>query len=385
VNKLRIEYEEMFAHNVTAIGARAFTRGRQALVILLKALGVSNNDNVGICGYTCLSVPEAVIRCGARCVFLDIDKFLTIDPNNILNSANKNLKVVIVQHTFGNPGNLKEILEACRKIGAFIIEDCSQAFGGEWEGKPLGSFGDGAIYSFQWGKPYTTGQGGMLTVNSLSLLERVDKVITEIAKEDSIASDIGLAIQRFIYKSLFNTSLFRFAKRGYFLLQKMRLIKGSFDLKLEYSLYPGYVRKAGPLMSYAGIQQLKKWKINRSKKMLEFCKIVDQSSGYMKPWPIPEKAKPVLLRYPFFVKDKERILYAARKKGLDIAGWFETPVHPLSGDDLEKVGYHQGTCPYSEYVASTIIQIPINAKGDESALKFLLSYANKKVFLSKII
>jgi len=59
-SNIRVEYEKAFCELVNATGARAFGLGRQALVILLRALGVNPGDKVGVCGFTCLSVAEAV-------------------------------------------------------------------------------------------------------------------------------------------------------------------------------------------------------------------------------------------------------------------------------------------------------------------------------------
>ena len=112
----RREYEEVFCELVGAAGARAFGLGRQALVILLKALGVETGDRVGVCGYTCLSVAEAVKVCGATPIYLDVDKHLCIEPEEILRQEYGSLKIVILQHTFGIPGRLEALLSACDKI-----------------------------------------------------------------------------------------------------------------------------------------------------------------------------------------------------------------------------------------------------------------------------
>ena len=60
----RLKYEKMFSDLASVAGAKAFGLGRQALVILLRALGVNAGDRVGLCGFTCLSVAEAVKVCG---------------------------------------------------------------------------------------------------------------------------------------------------------------------------------------------------------------------------------------------------------------------------------------------------------------------------------
>ncbi len=197
----RSEYERMFAEMVGVPAARAFALGRQALVILLRAIGVRKGDRVGVCGFTCLSVVEAVKDCGAVPVYLDIDETLCISPDAILRCRPGSFRAVLLQHTLGIPGKLDRLLSACAAIGADVIEDCAHAMGCFWKGKRLGQFGLGAIYSFQWEKPYTTGQGGMLTINSASLLARVEEEIARWAVPLSRADDIKLACQRRIHRS----------------------------------------------------------------------------------------------------------------------------------------------------------------------------------------
>ena len=131
----RKKYEEEFCQFVDAGGARAFGLGRHALVILLKALGIMQDDKIGVCGFTCLSVIEAIKVCGAIPVYLDVDEHLCIDPQKILQQGKNSLKAVILQHTFGNPGRLEQLLNACGKIGAKVIEDCAHSLGCTWNNK----------------------------------------------------------------------------------------------------------------------------------------------------------------------------------------------------------------------------------------------------------
>ena len=241
-NNLREKYEKVFSEAVTAVGARAFTLGRHAMVILLKALDVEEGDKVGVCGYTCYSVAEAVKVCGAIPVYLDVDEYFCIDPQEILRHDEGELKIVILQHTFGIPGRLEELLTACEKVGAKVIEDCAHALGCYWKGKPLGQFGEGAIYSFEWGKPYTTGQGGMLTVNSVQMIEKVNAEIKKIALLPSTKSELILEFERRVYPILGKSNLKKYVA---YLCNKIRNTN-FFDLPRQaqdkFCFYPGYIR-----------------------------------------------------------------------------------------------------------------------------------------------
>lgn len=358
-DRWRKEYEEAFCKLVGAEGARAFGLGRQALVILLKALGVNAGDKVGVCSFTCLSVAETVEVCGAIPVYLDVDDHLCIEPQEIMQQHPGSLKVVILQHTFGVPGRLEELLSACAKIGAKVVEDCAQAVGCFWKGVPLGRFGEGAIYSFQWGKPYTTGQGGMVTVNSTALLEEIDKHIANLALPMSGISDLILCFQRQLYFAFAGTRYASYLKSAYCRLREKGLASGSFKLGCDFSLFPGYIRLAGNRMSAAGLKQLKNWPENQKLRRhnTELIKQAFDRAG-LPLWPLPPEADITMLRYPLLASDKSQTLEQARKNGVDIAGWYMSPVHPLQGEDLAKVDYRTGSCQRAENMISQLVHLP---------------------------
>jgi dTDP-4-amino-4,6-dideoxygalactose transaminase len=264
-------------------------------VILLKALGVDEGEKVGVCGYTCFSVVEAVKVCGAVPVYLDVDKHLCIEPEEILGRDAGTLKAVILQHTLGVPGRLDELLSACEKIRAKVIEDCAHSLGCFWKGEHLGKFGEGAIYSFEWGKPYSTGQGGMLTVNSKELLDKVDGQIKELALPASTKSELILGCERRLYPAA------RRSKWGAYLLYKCSRFhgKGAFRPGREFRLRQGYVRLAGEMTAGAGLRQLEKWPELKQLRRANTKMIEEQLIGAgMAIWPKPDEADITMLRYP---------------------------------------------------------------------------------------
>jgi dTDP-4-amino-4,6-dideoxygalactose transaminase len=371
-NSRRKKYEEAFGELVGTAGARAFGLGRHALVILLKALGVNVGDKVGVCGYTCLSVAEAVKVCGAMPVYLDVDKYLCIEPEEILRQGSGYLKVVILQHTFGIPGRLEELLSSCSKIGAKVVEDCAHSLGCSWKGKPLGKFGAGAIYSFEWGKPYSTGQGGMLTVNSKKLLDEVDKQIEELALPASTKSELILECERRVYPILGSSRL-----KSYLQYNRKKLwailIKGSFKQESKFCFYRGYIRLAGEMTAKAGLKQLENWpKLEQLRREnTEMIKKYLSKVG-LALWPKPDEAAVTMLRYPVPTQEKSRIICQARKQKLDVLGWYESPVHPLQGDDLAKVDYHSRNCPKSEDMIGKLVYLPTGLTLDKKRLEAMI-------------
>jgi perosamine synthetase len=355
----RTEYECRFAEVVGAAGARAFTLGRHALAVSLKAIGVQAGDRVGVCGYTCLSVVEAIKVCGAIPIYLDIDETLCISPDAILRHRPNSLRVVILQHTFGNLGQLDRLLAACDTIHAEVIEDCAHAFGCSWNGKPVGQFGRGAIYSFQWGKPYTTGQGGMLTIHSNSLLARVDEEIARWAAPMPLTDDLKLGIQRRIYSFVQKTGLDPHIRYLYYALRERGTVKESFPLSSDFFLYPGYIQLAGERMAAAGLAQLKKWPQLQA---IRRDKVASIQEAFVKAGlplcPISRQADITLLRYPLLSAHKAEILRVARRMKVDIAGWYNSPVHPLDHEGLAVVDYRMGDCPQSESFITRLLHLP---------------------------
>jgi dTDP-4-amino-4,6-dideoxygalactose transaminase len=369
----RKKYEEEFCKYVDAQGARAFGLGRHALVILLKALGVNQGDKIGVCSFTCLSVIEAVKVCQATPVYLDVDECLCIDPQEILIQDNGSLKVVILQHTFGNPGRLEQLLTACNKIGAKVVEDCAHSLGCSWNNKKLGKWGDGAIYSFQWGKPYTTGQGGMLTVNSGRLLDKVERQIEQFAAPASVKSEFILACQRLIYPILGQSWLECYLRYYYSRLRNRLVTKEVSLLKDSFPPYQGFARLAGEMTAKRGLKQLENWHKNQQIRLQNTAMIEEYFNKAGLPlWSKQPQANITMLRYPFLTHKKWEIIHQAGKCGLDIAGWYASPVHPLSGDDLAKVDYHQGCCLKVEDMIERLVHLPTGASLNKHRLEAMM-------------
>ncbi|HIJ70830.1 MAG TPA: hypothetical protein HPP87_05635 [Planctomycetes bacterium] len=358
-NQWRREYEEAFRKLVGVAGARAFGLGRHALVVLLRALGVNEGDKVGVCGFTCLSVVEAVKVCGAIPVYLDVDEHLCVEPQEVLRQKKDSLKVVILQHTFGIPGRLEQLLSACSKIGAAVVEDCAHSLGCSWDGRALGSFGRGAIYSSEWGKPYTTGQGGILTINSEELLDEVDRQTANLASPAIVKSELILECQRQVYSFLNSLKLERHLRCIIGQLRKVGIIKEAFEFENNFYLYQGYVRLLGKMTARAGLKQIENWSRLQEVRRQNTGLIEEYfSKAGLAHWPKPAKADITMLRYPILVSQKSEILNQARKRKLDIAGWYISPVHPLQKDDLVKVDYYPGSCPRAEKMIRQLVHLP---------------------------
>ena len=163
-------FEKTFAGKMGVQDAAAVSSGTAALHLTLLALGIGSDDEVIIPSYVCTALLHAIQYVGARPVLAEIDsKTYNIDPDDVQRRITIRSKAIIVPHMFGLAANLDKLL----KLEVPIIEDCAQAVGGTYHQKPLGSFGDAAIFSFYATKMMATGEGGMVTSNSTEFIKRV--------------------------------------------------------------------------------------------------------------------------------------------------------------------------------------------------------------------
>ncbi len=148
------------------------TSGTAALEIALAAAGIGPGDEVIVPAWSWISCFTSVVRTGARPVLAEIDSSLCLDPEEVIRKATPRTRAVLVVHYQGVAADLEPILHAAHRRGLFVIEDCAEAPGATYRGRPLGSWGDVAIYSFQHNKPITAGEGGLVATRDLRLYER---------------------------------------------------------------------------------------------------------------------------------------------------------------------------------------------------------------------
>jgi len=134
----------------------------------LLAAGVGPGDEVITVPFTFVATVAAICYTGARPVLVDIDPIsYTIDVSQLEKAISKHTKAVIPVHLYGQPANMDPILDVARKHNLTVIEDAAQAHGAQYKGRPIGSAGDLACFSFYPSKNLgACGEGGMVTTNS---------------------------------------------------------------------------------------------------------------------------------------------------------------------------------------------------------------------------
>ncbi len=160
------EFEQSLARYIGTSHAIAVNSGTSALHLCIRALGISEGDEVIVPSFAFIAVANVLRYERALPVFIDIDaQTLNLDPGKIEEAITPRTRAIIVVHTFGCPAALGEILEIARRHQLFVIEDACEALGAQFDGRKVGSFGDAGVFGFYPNKQITSGEGGMIVTN----------------------------------------------------------------------------------------------------------------------------------------------------------------------------------------------------------------------------
>lgn len=152
----------------------ACSSGTTALHLALVAMGIGPGDEVLVPDLTFVATANAVSYTGATPVLVDIDpETWTISLDDIVRHLSPRTKAIIPVHLYGVPCNMEAIRSFANAAGIQILEDAAEGFGGSWAGKPLGSWGHAAAFSFYGNKILTTGEGGAVATDSNALATRL--------------------------------------------------------------------------------------------------------------------------------------------------------------------------------------------------------------------
>ncbi len=168
-------FEQTFAGYLGAKECIGVGNGTDALALALKGVGVEAGDEVITVSHSAVATVAAIEQIGAVPVFCDIEETTRcLDPTLLSVLVTPKTKAVVPVHIYGHPARLAEILEVAKRHRLFVVEDCAQAHGAEYDGKKVGTFGDAAAFSFYPTKNLgALGDGGAVVTNSPQIGEKV--------------------------------------------------------------------------------------------------------------------------------------------------------------------------------------------------------------------
>lgn len=165
-------FEQEFARAIGSRFALSTSSCTGAMHLALLALGIGPGDEVIVPELTWVATASAVVYCGAKPVFVDVDHDTwCLDVASAERAITARTKAIVPVHLYGHPADMVAITSLARKHGIKVLEDAAAALGAEVNHRRVGDLGDVAAFSFQGAKTLTTGEGGMVVTNDRSLFE----------------------------------------------------------------------------------------------------------------------------------------------------------------------------------------------------------------------
>lgn len=167
-------FEEAFSERMGGRPALAVSSGTAAVHLALAALGVGPGDRVIVPDLGYVATANAVRYVGAEPIPVDADlESWNLDPERVADALDRRTRAIVAVHLYGNAADLDALRRLAREAGVALVEDAAQALGARWRGRPVGTFGDFACFSFYGNKVVTTGEGGMVVTSNARGARRV--------------------------------------------------------------------------------------------------------------------------------------------------------------------------------------------------------------------
>ena len=160
------EFEKLIAKKFKSRFSLAVSSGTAALKIALKSLGVKRGDEVITQAFNFIATVEAILDTGAKPIIVDIDNTLNMCPKDLKKKISKRTKVIIPVHMLGFPADLEKIIDISIKKGIKIISDNCESMGAKYKKKYINNFVDVEVFSLDFAKTITSGEGGLILTNN---------------------------------------------------------------------------------------------------------------------------------------------------------------------------------------------------------------------------
>jgi len=156
-------FEQLVAERAGRRHGVAVSSGTAGLHLLLESLGIGPGDEVITTPFSFIASANCILMVGATPRFVDIcPQSLNMDPDKLERAITPQTRAVIAVEVFGNPKHMDRIERIADAHDILLIEDACEALGGQWAGRPAGSFGKASVFGFYPNKQVTTGEGGMI-------------------------------------------------------------------------------------------------------------------------------------------------------------------------------------------------------------------------------
>jgi len=322
------ELEKKFASYCETKYAVAVNSGTAALHTALYALGIREGDEVITTPFTFVATANAIVMCGAKPVFVDVDPYTyNIDPKNMEKAITKKTKVILPVNLFGKCCDYNKIIPLAEKHNLYIVEDACQSHGADYFGKHSGSIGNLGCFSFYATKNMMSGEGGIITTNS--------KELAELCK-------------RFRHHGQSEQTKYEYYDLGY--NYRMMDLQAAIAI-IQFKKLETFITRR--------IRNANRYTSNLSK--LDKCKIILplKSSGQ----------RDVYHQYTIRVKDNKKLQKHLLSHDIQTGIYYPKPLH--LHPHFERFGYKKGNFPVSEQLSKEVLSLPVHPNVSKENIDFI--------------
>lgn len=348
--------EQWFLRRYHPLDFRFYLSGRLAMTALLSTFGIKEGDEVIIQAFTCMVVANAIRHTGATVKYADIDSSYNLTVQSIKKVVTKKTKAIIVQHTFSIPADIVAIREYTKKTGIILIEDLAHGFGTEVDTMPLGSFGDGTVFSFGRDKAVSSVWGGAAMI----LPSGKNKIKAGLRDVPMESKSDGWVKKQLLHPIILTIAIHTYILGlGKFLIEAAKRIgilsrpvsddeKQGIYKPMRYYSYPWQLAGLLDLQ----LKRLPETIAHRTAigALYEKAFTIHRSNGTSL---IP------YLRFPVQVRNRDELLRSAKRKGILFGTWYSNVIDP-KGSSLTAAEYVRGQCPRAEELAASVCNLPTN-------------------------
>jgi len=321
------KFESDFASFCEVKYAIGLSSGTDALHLALKVCGVGSGHEVITTPHTFTATAEAIIMCGARPVFVDIDPHTyNLDPNKILGGITSHTRAIIPVHLYGQPADMDPILDIARQFNLRVIEDAAQAHGARYKKKCVGAIGDVACFSFYPGKNLGAyGDAGAVTTNDI-----------EIANHIRLLRDHGRR-------------------------DKYEHLEVGFGNRLD-TLQAAILR--------VKLTKLESWNQQRRDLAARYTTALSKQN-VVTPY-VPEWAEPVWHQYVIRVDDRTNLQARLQQAGIATGIHYPVPLHLQPA--YRFLGYNHGAFPHTEKASAEVLSLPFYPELGEKSFNRIIQF-----------
>ncbi len=317
-------FEAAFADRLGGGHAIATSSGRMAAYFIFEAFGFPPGAEVVFPALTFWVVPELARRAGLRVVFADVDPAtFTLDPAALERALTPRTRAVVPTHVYGLPCDMDAILAIARRHGLAVVEDCAHALGAAHRGRPVGTLGDAALFSFQVLKPLNTCGGGLAYTRDTALAARIARRVAELPAPDARRVRARLRLAR-LERLLLRPRVF--AASVYPILRASAVAGWRPDTLLWERVRPlaplpdGYLERYSNVqaaLGLAGLERLSEWTIATRSNAAALDAALAGIPGVATPPRFPDRES-AYYQYAVYVPDRARVVRRCLETGLDV-------------------------------------------------------------------